>query len=90
MFSGKVGYLPEIHRALKNLKGVILINQFGRELRIVVDPVLTESVIQKTVNAVSDDTYVFQPTEPNIEDVFIALTQNNAIYKGSHDKALNS
>jgi len=88
VYAGKLGYSPEIHRALKNLKGVILINQFGEELRIVVDPLVTESVIRETLNAVSSDVYVFQPTEPNIEDVFIALTQSSAVYKKSNDKVL--
>jgi len=76
VFSGKISYLPEIHSALHNLKGIILVNQFGNELRIVVTPEINESILVSTIRTVIDRSCSFDVNEPNLEDVFIALTQD--------------
>ena len=76
VFSSKISYLPEIHSALHTLKGIILVNQFGNELRIVVDPEFNESILVSTIRTVTDKICTFEVNEPNLEDVFIALTQD--------------
>jgi len=76
VFSSKITYLPEIHSALHKLKGIILVNQFGNELRIVVTPVIDESILVSTIRSVTDQPCTFEVNEPNLEDVFIALTQD--------------
>ncbi len=76
VFSSKITYLPEIHSALHTLKGIILVNQFGNELRIVVTPEIDESILVSTIRSVTDQSCTFEVNEPNLEDVFIALTQD--------------
>lgn len=77
VFTTDLKYLPEIHTALQALKGIVLVNQFGNELRIVVAPDISESTLEKTINAVTGQSCSVKLTEPNLEDVFIALTQGN-------------
>jgi len=76
VFSSKISYLPEIHSALHTLKGVILVNQFGNELRIVVTPEIDESILVSIIRSVTEQLCSFEVNEPNLEDVFIALTQD--------------
>ena len=76
VFSSKITYLPEIHSALHALKGIVLVNQFGNELRIVVTPEIDESILTSTFRVVTDQPCSFDVSELNLEDVFIALTQD--------------
>ncbi|PCJ49031.1 MAG: multidrug ABC transporter ATP-binding protein [Gammaproteobacteria bacterium] len=77
-FTSKITYLPKIHQALYDLKGMILVNQFGNELRIVVSPDLKQEELQATISSVTGESCTVNQTEPNIEDVFIVLTQDKA------------
>ena len=76
VFSSKITYHPEIHSALHTLKGIMLVNQFGNELRVVVTPEISESILVSTIRSVTDQPCTFEVNEPNLEDVFIALTQD--------------
>lgn len=71
-------YLPELHSALETLDGIILINQFGKELRLILKPEIAITSIENTINKVTGITNTFIKSEPNLEDVFIALTQNES------------
>lgn len=75
VYSGKVTYLPDIHSALHALAGIILVNQFGNELRIVVSPEINDKLLESTISNVTGHACSIKFTEPNLEDVFIALTQ---------------
>jgi len=75
VFTSKVEYIPELHKALYALPGMILVNQFGDELRIVVTLELKQSILETTISSVTDLPCTVNITEPNIEDVFIVLTQ---------------
>ncbi len=75
VYTSEIPYLPEIHSELKTIKGIILINQFGDELRVVVEPKIEASVLEETLKKVISSSCVFSVAEPNLEDVFIALTQ---------------
>jgi ABC-2 type transport system ATP-binding protein len=75
VYSCQVTYNPEIHNALHNLPGMILLNQFGKELRMVVADGVDKSVISSTISRVTKDTFEIDKSVPNLEDVFIALTQ---------------
>lgn len=76
VFSSKINYRPDIHAALHTLEGILLINQFGDELRIVVAPEFNASALVSTVNSITEQQCAFEVTEPDLEDVFIALTQD--------------
>lgn len=81
VFTSKVAYIPEVHKALSALPGMILVNQFGDELRIVVTPELKQSTLQKTISSVTGQPCTVNISEPNIEDVFIVLTQDKPAKK---------
>lgn len=75
VYVSKVSYKPELREALLKLKGMILVNQFGNELRTVVAPELKLSELEATINSVTGQNYTPELSVPNLEDVFIALTQ---------------
>lgn len=74
----KVSYNPEIHSLLHKMPGMILVNQFGKELRMVVAPEFDEVMLQTTMTTTAGKNCLIKETEPNLEDVFIALTQSES------------
>lgn len=75
VFAGTIAYSPELRDALRALPGIILINQFGSELRIVVEPGLAQTVLESTIKHTTGITHQLHSGMPNLEDIFIALTQ---------------
>ena len=78
VYTSKIAYLPEIHSALHKLQGMILVNQFGNELRVVVTPEINQSILENSIRTITEQTCIFDMSEPNLEDVFIALTQDKS------------
>ena len=74
--SVKTPYHPGMHQSLHKLDGIILVNQFGSELRIVTSPEIKNSIIESTISAYVDSSVKLDSSEINLEDVFIALTQS--------------
>lgn len=79
VFTCDMRYNPEIHKALYALPGMLLVNQSGNELRIVVMPELKQITLETTINSLSDQSFTIETTGANLEDVFIALTQDKPI-----------
>lgn len=79
VYTCQVAYHPEIHSKLHKMSGVVLVNQFGSELRIVVAPEINHAILQATISSVAAVTCSVEISEPNLEDVFIALTQDKAV-----------
>jgi len=77
-YTTELPYLPEVQEALLKLKGIILVNQFGSELRIVAQPDIDRSFLEKTISTITQQICELKPTEPNLEDAFIVLTQNSS------------
>ncbi len=75
VYRAEVAYLPEVHQALHDLPGMILVNQFGKELRMVVEPQLSKQILQAAISKVMNKAVELEQTQANLEDVFIALTQ---------------
>ena len=75
VYSTSIPYLPQLRDTLTKLEGMILVNQFGNELRLVVSPHLDQSELESAIQSVTGTPPSLQSTEPNLEDVFIALTQ---------------
>ena len=73
-----IPYNPEIHSVLHSMQGMILVNQFGKELRMVVAPDFDKTILQTTITSVIKQNCLIEETEPNLEDVFIALTQSES------------
>ncbi len=73
VFTTEISYNPEIHRQLKALDGVKLLNQFGSELRCMV----TKDIEAKNLEDATKYKVKFHKSEANLEDVFIALSQES-------------
>ena len=71
VYAAAVAYEPELHERLLAMPGMMLVNQFGDELRMVVETSVSQQALQHVLGGQSSLTEV----EPNLEDVFIALTQ---------------
>lgn len=74
-YSTSLPYLPQLRDTLVNMEGIILVNQFGNELRLVVSPRINRATLEETIRTVTDQPCTLHDSEPNLEDVFIALTQ---------------
>ena len=75
VLSTNIPYSPQLRDALMDMKGIILLNQFGNELRLVVTPQARQSELESTIQRVTGTPCSLHDSEPNLEDVFIALTQ---------------
>ncbi len=76
VYTANIPYMPELRKALLSMQGMLLVNQFGNELRIITQPSINKTNLIKTINATTTQAYTLELTEPNLEDVFIALTQD--------------
>lgn len=74
IFSANIAFQPKLRDALLANKRVQLVNQFGTELRILCDASIDLAELQSQVDTYANGA-VLEPTEANLEDVFIALTQ---------------
>jgi hypothetical protein len=78
VYSAIIPYQPQLRAALMQLKGMILINQFGNELRIVASPELKQAELDAAILNTTGNDFPLKNSELNLEDVFIALTQSKA------------
>ncbi len=72
----KISYNPAIVQLLSRIRGVVLLNQFGNELRILVQSDCDRDEIAKVLHEQLKINARLQEREPNLEDLFIALTQD--------------
>ncbi len=71
----RLAYHPELRHALLAMSGMILVNQFGNELRMVVNPQVEKQALENAITDAIGKTCSLDLSDPNLEDVFIALTQ---------------
>jgi len=77
LFTVQLPYNPQIIDFLSNNEDILLLNQFGNELRIMLKP---QADIQKINNVLKNQFYqnkILKEGSINLEDLFITLTQRN-------------
>ena len=79
VYSVKTSYTPEMTAALEAVKGVLLTNQFGDNLHIVTHKDVAQTVLEEVMERVKKAPVHLSESEPDLEDVFIALTQGGAL-----------
>ena len=79
LFTINLSYTPLTIKYLSKIKGIILINQFGDELRLMVKEECNIQEIQKILKDKLNTNSTLKNGIPNLEDVFIALTQEKAL-----------
>lgn len=75
VFSTRLSYSPKMTAAIQAVDGVVLTNQFGENLHIVADDELPQERLEAVMSEVKGNAIMLEVTEPDLEDVFIALTQ---------------
>ncbi|MCB1616595.1 MAG: ABC transporter ATP-binding protein [Pseudomonadales bacterium] len=75
VYTTPMRYDPKIHELLYKQEGVILVNQFGSELRIIAKPSLEKVYIQNLISAQCGFECQLVFTKANLEDVFIAINR---------------
>ncbi|MCF6310698.1 MAG: ABC transporter ATP-binding protein [Sulfurimonas sp.] len=77
LYTVEIDYTPLITEYLSGIDGIILLNQFGDELRIMVRAEFRISAIEEILKDKLNSTNKLQEGSANLEDVFIALTQES-------------
>ena len=78
VYSLKVTYSPQLTLAIKAVDGVVLTNQFGDDLHIVSKSSVKKSALEAIIVAIVGEEIKLIESEPDLEDVFIALTQGKS------------
>ena len=76
VYTARLGFDPAVHSALLAEPGVLLVNQFGGELRIVISRDFPDAGLGKIIGDVLGEPVELSTAELNLEDVFIGLTQD--------------
>jgi ABC-2 type transport system ATP-binding protein len=79
LFSITLSYTPLAMQYLSDIEGIVLINQFGNELRIMIKPDCDIETIQKILEDKLQVKSKLKQSTLDLEDVFIALTQDKAL-----------
>jgi len=79
LFTINLPYTPLTMQYLSALEGIVLINQFGDELRIMLNKEGNKDLLQKTLQEKLHVASELKESVANLEDVFIALTQDKAL-----------
>jgi len=74
VYTTRIPYLPELQNKLMDLQGMVLLNQLGNELHLVVKPELVQSNLESVITSITGKSCSLMRSEPNLEDVFISLT----------------
>jgi ABC-type multidrug transport system ATPase subunit len=76
VYAARLAFDPAVHTALLAQPAVLLVNQFGGELRIVVATDFPGTRLAKIITDVTGEPIELLTAELNLEDVFIGLTQH--------------
>ena len=79
LFSINLAYTPLTTQYLSNIEGIVLINQFGNELRIMIKAECNIEMIQEILDNKLQVKSKLKESTLDLEDVFIALTQDKAL-----------
>jgi len=77
VYVGLIPYLPQLHVELNQDQDILLLNQFGAELRIIAKPEADKQQIESIIEKYSNSKTELRLAKSNLEDVFIALTQEH-------------
>ncbi len=79
LYSVNLAYTPQTMQYLSEIEDIVLINQFGNELRIMVKPKCNIEIIEEILKEKLHSKSRLKESSLDLEDVFIALTQDKAL-----------
>jgi len=74
VYSCEISHNPELTRALMEVAGIQLVNQFGNELRIITSTLLPYDELHEIISHYHDNEFQLTLVSPSIEDAFMSLT----------------
>lgn len=77
VYACRVNYDPALTHRLKAMPGILVLNQFGAELRIVTDETVNINNLKSCIDQHTGTETTLQKVSANIEDVFMTLTRDN-------------
>ncbi len=76
VYSSEIQHDPGLTRVLMKNPDIMLVNQFGSELRIISEASVTPEQLHSLIAAHYEKPFQLQSVTPSIEDAFISLTSN--------------
>lgn len=77
VYSSDIQHDPLLSSALIKDSAIYLVNQFGRELRIITDTSVTLEQLRDIIGEHYEPSFQLNKVTPSIEDAFISLTSND-------------
>jgi ABC-2 type transport system ATP-binding protein len=77
VYLARISHDPELNRALMQVDGVQLVNQFGGDLRILAQAPATREHLQQTIARHRGEQVELVAVETSIEDAFMSITCGN-------------
>jgi len=74
VYSCEISHNPELTKALMEVAGIQLVNQFGNELRIITSTRLPFDELHKIISHYHHNDFQLTLVSPSIEDAFMSLT----------------
>jgi len=74
VYSCEISHNPELTKALMEVAGIQLVNQFGNELRIITFTLLPFDELHKIISHYHHNEFQLTLVSPSIEDAFMSLT----------------
>lgn len=78
VYSCEISHKPELTYALMNFPGIVLVNQFGSELRIIASTRVSPDQLEQLISKYYSDSFQLIAVSPSIEDAFMSLTDQGA------------
>ncbi len=75
VLTANIDYHPQLQDVLSAHPGMLLVHQFGSQIRMIMKPEILVSELKELFTKYLSERIVLQDGELNLEDVFIALTQ---------------
>lgn len=76
VYSSEIAHDPALTDALMKIADVLMVNQFGSELRIITKTSVMPGQLQEIIDAYHKDSSALRLVTPSIEDAFMSLTSN--------------
>ena len=77
IFSCEVSHNPELNKALMQMDGIQLVNQFGSELRVIARSSVTLDQLQHVIDHYRHSPILLTQVKPSIEDAFMSITSQD-------------
>ena len=79
VYACRINYDPALSQKLKSNNHILLLNQYGEELRIVTNKTMNKNELQKIIHEHAESNVTVYETPVSIEDVFMTMTEGKQL-----------